>query len=271
MADPTPPPSAKDRQLASELVKKAIARSRAGDHETAIEIYLQANTLAPNPLLLSNIASEYQQNNMPDEALNYFCMYLDKDPSGTNAPYAISQVKLIKRQLGKKFDASDVCATPRDDDRPRKTKSKEPREPEDRPPIKDPPPDKPPGVTPRIETAQRDSGNPTLMYTGVAAGIAGLAATGAGVYYGLQAKSISDQISAQDPANPWPPGIRDMQNRGQRYENMQIGFLVAGGVLVTAGVVLYIISRPDGSGERSDRTVVRVAPTTNGVAVFGQF
>jgi hypothetical protein len=275
VADPkpaTPPPSEKDRQLGSELVKKAIARSRAGDHETAIEIYLQANTLAPNPLLLSNIASEYQQNNMPDEALKYFCMYLEKDPSGTNGPYATSQVKLIKRQLGKKFNASDVCATPSDDDGARKIRTR--RDPEDRPadppPRETPPRETPPRDTPRIEAVQRDSGNRTLMYAGVAAGIAGLAATGAGVYYGLQAKSISDDLSAQDPAHRWPDGVRDMQNRGQRYENMQIGFLVAGGVLVTTGVVLYMVSRPDGA-ERADKTTISVAPTTNGFAVFGQF
>src|SRR5215510_1718489 len=78
VADPKPP-SEKDRQMASDLVKKAIARSRAGDHETAIEIYLQAYTLAPNSLLLSNIGAEFQQSNMLDEALKYFCMYLEKD------------------------------------------------------------------------------------------------------------------------------------------------------------------------------------------------
>ena len=121
-----------------------------------------------------------------------------------------------------------------------------------------------------IEASSRSTGNPALMYTGVAVGIAGLAATGAGVYYGLQAQSISDDISHQDQTKPWPSGIRDLQNRGQHYENMQIGFLVAGGVLATTGVVLYMISRPDAGAER-DRTTIGVAPTTNGVAVFGRF
>src|SRR5438046_1340993 len=36
------PPSDKQKQQAGELVKKAIARSQAGDHETAIELYLQS-------------------------------------------------------------------------------------------------------------------------------------------------------------------------------------------------------------------------------------
>lgn len=268
---PPPPPSAQDKALANELIKKAIARSRAGDHEAAIEIYFQANTLAPNPLLLSNVASEYQQNNMPDEALKYFCLYLEKDPSGSNAPYATSQVKLLKRQQGVKFDASDVCATP-PDDRPHKPKRHDP--PDDKPstdPPRDRPREMPPRDTPRLDTTvQRDSGNPTLMYTGLAAGIAGIAATGAGIYYGLQAKSISDDLSAQDQTHMWPDGVRDMQHRGQHDEDLQISFLVAGGVLVTAGVVLYVVSRPDGT-EHADKAMVRVAPTTNGFAVFGRF
>ena len=55
--------------LAGDLVKKAIARSQAGDHNAAIEIYLQAYTILPNPLLLSNIGAEFQQSGMPKEAL----------------------------------------------------------------------------------------------------------------------------------------------------------------------------------------------------------
>src|SRR5215510_9188327 len=128
-ADPRPPsdkaPSEKDRQLASDLVKKAIARSQAGDHSAAIEIYLQAYTIVPNSLLLSNIGAEFQQNGLPKEAYKYFCMYLEKDPSGTNAPYATSQAKILARQLHKKVDEHDVCSPPKeepDEPPPRKPK-----------------------------------------------------------------------------------------------------------------------------------------------------
>src|SRR3954447_11094662 len=94
-----PRPTEKDKQIAGELVKKAIAKSQAGDHAAAIDIYLQAYTIVPNSLLLSNIGSEVQQEGKPVEALRYFCMYLDKDPTGTNAPYAQSQAKSLQIQL----------------------------------------------------------------------------------------------------------------------------------------------------------------------------
>src|SRR5690606_31051041 len=56
-------PSAKDKQEASDLVKRAIAKSQSGDHETAVQLYLDAYKIIPQPLLLSNIGSEYQQMN----------------------------------------------------------------------------------------------------------------------------------------------------------------------------------------------------------------
>ncbi|HEY6177221.1 MAG TPA: hypothetical protein VIX73_22345, partial [Kofleriaceae bacterium] len=103
-------PSQKDLQTASDLVKKAIARSQAGDHAAAIKIYNQAYTLVPNSLLLSNIGAEFQQDGMYKEALDYFCKYLEQDPAGTNAPYARSQAKILQRQLGRKrIDERDVC------------------------------------------------------------------------------------------------------------------------------------------------------------------
>jgi len=259
-------PSEKDRQIASELVKKAIARSQAGDHLAAIEIYNQANTIAPNSLLLSNIGAEFQQSGMPKEALKYFCMYLEKDPSGTNAPYATSQAKILQRQLGnKRVKERDVCA-PKDD------------EPEPTPP--NPPAPPPTGTgkhrtgkqeTGKQETVVRDTGNEPLMYVGVTAGIAGIAAAGVGVYFGLKGKSISDEINAHKMNDPWPDNIRELMKEGNRDNSYETTALVASGVLLVTGVVLYVVSRPDGTTERSTDKTVHVTPTTNGLAVFGRF
>ena len=87
--------SPKDKQKASELVKQAIAKSQAGEHEVAIEKYLEAYKLIPTPLLLSNIASEYKQVDKPVESLKYFCMYLEAEPTGNMASYATAQAKTL--------------------------------------------------------------------------------------------------------------------------------------------------------------------------------
>src|SRR5215218_2872589 len=90
------------QQLAGELVKKAITRSQEGDHLGAIDLYLQAYSLIPQHTLLSNVGNEYQQAQKPIEALKYFCMYLDKDPTGTNATYAQVKAKALQIELGNK-------------------------------------------------------------------------------------------------------------------------------------------------------------------------
>src|ERR1044071_3799890 len=129
LADPRPP-SEKDKQVAGDLVKKAISKSQAGDHNAAIDLYLQAYTIVPNSILLSNIGAEYQQSDRPQQALRYFCMYLDKDPSGTNAPYAAAQARALQVEVGNKdVDDRDVCAKPKPRSKPRP----EPKEPDPEP------------------------------------------------------------------------------------------------------------------------------------------
>jgi tetratricopeptide (TPR) repeat protein len=303
-------PTERERQLASDLVKKAIARSSAGDHAGAIDLYNKAYTLVPNSLLLSNIGAEFQQDGMYREALDYFCKYLQEDPSGTNAPYAKAQAKLLQRQLGhKKAGDRDACASRDDGDDAssrtgagtgrldigaergdRAAADKTEREPKrseaDRPePRRADPPrtevaradfDRRPGDASTGLPVERDapvataSGNTILMYTGVGVGVAGLIAAGIGIYDGFQARDISDQISSHDQSKAWPEDIRTLEANGQRYENLQIGFLIASGVLATTGVVLYVISRPDGSDHGQERTIA-VAPTANGMTVFGRF
>ena len=267
-ADPGPP-TEKDKQLASDLVKKAIAKSQAGDHNAAIDLYLQAYTIVPNSILLSNIGAEYQQSDRPQQALRYFCMYLEKDPSGTNAPYAAAQARSLQVELGNKdVDDRDVGAKPRPRPRPRPEPKEQPAEPASGVgpggrPVRDPEP------LPRDDRASRDD---MLKYVGIGAGIGGAVALGVGIYAGLRASAISDEISTHDRTMKWPNDIQDLQRSGQSYENVQIGALLVGGLAVTTGVVLYVISRSDSPSERpGDKATLKVSPTTNGFVVFGRF
>jgi tetratricopeptide (TPR) repeat protein len=259
--------SDKDKQVASDLVKKAIARSQAGDHSAAIDIYLQAYTIVPNSILLSNIGSEFQQQGKKKEALRYFCMYLEKDPEGTNVPYATTQARQLQIMLGNKPDEDDVCAQPK-------------RRPEPSPDDEgDDPVKHGPKAAPAAPTAEQPAeGNSTMRYTGLALGAAGVVGLALGIYGGIEAKKISDEISGHDPKQGWD-GYDAQEKRGQRYEYLQIGGLVGGGVLVGVGIYLYLHSssaseqadKPAKSDKAKDERVVRVTPTTNGVAVFGRF
>jgi tetratricopeptide (TPR) repeat protein len=263
-AQPTPSPAQK--QQASSLVKEAIAKSQSGDHATAIELYLQAYALIPQPLLLSNIGSEYQQENKTVEALKYFCKYLEADPTGSNVSYATAQAKTLQIQLGNKVDDKDVC----------------------KPTLAPPPP--PPDTTgtgsaappgPQV-TGTGDLSTPPaappehhgkgLEYAGLGIGAAGAIGLGVGVYFGVQAKSASDTISNHKIGDPWPANIKQIEKDGQSDEDKQVTFMIAGGAVLAAGAVIYLIghARASASEEHASLAPI-VTPDSLGLAVGGSY
>ena len=253
--------SAKDKQVANELVKKAIARSQAGDHSAAIDIYLQAYTIVPNSLLLSNIGSEFEKSGKPEEALHYFCLYLENDPNGTNAVYATSQAKLLQGMLGNKHVTDEnMCDPPK----PRRRHAA-PDDADEPAASEKPAPEAKPAPAPPPEP----QGDGTMRNVGIGVGAAGAVLVGVGVYAGVKAKNISDQISGQDPTKPWPANIRALQRSGQNYDYLQIGSLIGGAAAL--GVGLYLIVHTAGGGETDKDKTVQLTPTTNGVALFGKF
>ncbi len=249
-----PKPTDAQKQQAGDLVKKAIAKSQALDHLAAIELYLQAYAIIPQPLLLSNVGAEYQQAQKPVEALKYFCMYLDKDPTGTNASYATSQAKMLQVSMGNKD--GEVCK-----------------------PAKPSPPE--PVVEPVVVTGTANLATPTMMpapdggrtlrLAGLAVGGAGIAALAVGVVYGVKAKHNSDILTGHDKAMSWPDNIAEIEAQGQSYENRQIGFLVVGGLVTITGTVLYVVGRSKKHSDERIAITPSVTPETIGVSLGGGF
>lgn len=229
LAQPALAQSPAKRREAQELTKLAIAKAQAGDHNGAVELYLQAYAVVPAPALLSNIGTEFKLAGKPTEALKYFCEYLEKDDTGNLASYVTEEAKLLRVELygGQQFDDKDVCKLPV------ATSSTI-----DAPPVK-------PIVTmlPSSSTpAARDPGK-TYKIVGIASGAAGAIAVGIGLYFGNEAARIDDLISNHPDGTPWPNNIRAIEDEGKRDEALQITFLVTGSVLVIGGTVLYIIGR----------------------------
>ena len=256
------------QEVAGDLVKQAITKSQAGDHLGAIDLYLSAYSLIPQHTLLSNVGNEYLEAGKPVEALKYFCMYLDKDPTGTNATYAISKAKTIQIDLGNKdVDDRTACKPPRKE----RTPVEPPREDGENngtggtTGTKDLDKAKPAG-------GEEKGGSPggSLKLAGIVVGGVGLAAVGVGTYYGTKARERSDFISNHNPAEPWPDNLRQIEADGQSYENRQIYLTIAGGALTATGVVLFILGATKTSApEKSDKVTLRplAAPSSLGLAI----
>lgn len=256
-AQPQPTPAQK--QQFGDLMKQAIAKSQAGDHTGAIETYQKAYAVVPAPTVLSNIGAEYQLATKPVEALKYFCMYLEKDPAGPLASFATGQAKLLQSQLtNTPVDDANVCKAPAP------------------PPPKDPPPGDNGNSTTgtnNLDQATAPAAKPadpgkTLKTVGLITAGVGVASLGAGLYFGIRAKQISDDIT-NHKTDAWQDSILDYQDEGQRAEYLQIALLSAGGVLAVGGALLYLKGRSKSA--ESTTVAPTVTPGGGGVVFSGSF
>ncbi|HWU86077.1 MAG TPA: hypothetical protein VN253_02335 [Kofleriaceae bacterium] len=262
MAQPKSPSNRPPQEVANDLVKQAIAKSQAGDHLGAIDLYLSAYSLLPQHLLLSNVGAEYQLAGKPIESLKYFCMYLEKDPTGTNATYALSKAKALQIELGNKsVDDKTTC-------QPAATKVEKPDPPEDAPP------GDPTEVTgtrpvdaPKDRGPKNGGGGSGLKYAGFGTVLVGLAGVGVGFYFGRLAQEKSDLITNHLPTDPWPDNIRQIEAAGQRYEDRQIQLMIAGSALAVAGGVLYVIGVTRASSSETVSIRPTATPTSLGLAI----
>jgi len=109
-----------------------------------------------------------------------------------------------------------------------------------------------------------------LEIGGITAGAIGVVSLGLGAYFGVQAQSLSDQLSQHDPTTPWPNDIRAIGQRGRSYEERERALLVLGGAAVVTGGVMYVLGRSRRLTER-----VAIAPLVSrdgvGVTIAGGF
>lgn len=248
-ATPTPsPPTPAQQKQANDFAKQAIDKNGQGKYLEAIELYQKAFEIIPLPLLLSNIGTNFQQAGKKPEALKYFCMFLEKekDTSGVNYQYGKAQAKSLQIELGNPVSDDNVCAPPA--------------------PPPPPPPPRRNGSTEMTPPLDRGAPGKGLRMTGL--GVAGLGVVGLGVglFFGVKAKGISDDISDHPADKPWDTDIKQMERDGQRYEDLQVRLMIAGGLVAVAGGVIYFVGRAKGNTS-SEQLSVRPSASPDGVGV----
>lgn len=252
LAQPATEPTPQQRQKAEKLVKQAIAKSQAKDHAAAIELYLQAYALVPLASLLSNVGTEYQQDGKPVEALKYFCMYLEKEPTGPVAKYATAQAAGVEAELGDQ-DTSTVC------------------QPIVEKPVA-PPPTEPAAVLEPVAPIDAPARpGKTLKLGGLVIGAAGIVGLGGGTFFALRGQRLGDKINNHNAGEMWPDGVEDIDAQGRFANKMAVALFITGGVLVTAGVVMYVAGTKKDSAVSGVAITPSLGPDGGGLVLGGAF
>jgi tetratricopeptide (TPR) repeat protein len=243
-------PAKTPEEQAGELVDEAIRHYNVGEYAEAIDAYKAAYKLVPEPTLLWNIAQAYRLAGDCPKALTSYRSYVREAPAGE-----------FRAMADQRIPEMEECA---------KKAS---------PPPPPPPPDGPPDKrledplgnadgTPRDDSMMRvpvtppaeNRGGASLRlagYAGIGAGAIGLAVGG---YFTYRAHDLAGQ--AEDLCRVMCAGteLQAVDRDGDAAARNGKIFVVAGGVLLTAGIVASVISRSRGE----HRPAVTLLPTPQG-------
>jgi tetratricopeptide (TPR) repeat protein len=257
-------------KTAKQYVDAALAAQDAKDYDTAIELYQKAYALVPHPVLLFDIAQAHRLAGRVDNAITFYKRYLDADPNGPQASTAhdiLAEIAAKRAAEAKQKEDERNAEEARKADEARKAQAARDAEAKRKA-------DEALAKQQAVNAAkpeQPDTGEPpaaahpgrTQRIGGIVLGGAGVVASGLAIYFGLHARSISDDLS-QPGAMYDPSRVHD----GESAESTAIGLGIAGAALIVGGGVVYML------GYRSQHAAqehvsVRLRPGFAGLAFTG--
>jgi tetratricopeptide (TPR) repeat protein len=225
-----------DAPDAEKLYAQGQAAFDADRFDEAVSAWRRSYELSKEPGLLFNVAQAYRHRGKPGDcakALDAYKKFVELQP--TSAQRSVAEGFMAEMQTCASAEASTT-----------------------RPPIGPPP------VVVRPSTSHDTATNPgrTKRIVGVAVAGGGVAIFATGLYFGIRASSLNDEVAkACSMRCDW--GLyRAKDAEGKSAERNQYIFFGLGGAAIAAGGVLYWL----GSRERSS-SMVSAAPRTNGAEI----
>jgi len=236
------------RLIREVVVGDALKR---GDYPTALARFEEAYALVPSPKIHYDFGLAYVGLERPAEALAAFERFLAEAPDAPadKREKAASMVSALRARVAEtagrdEHEAAQVAAQPAGPSAA--TSGVLPGA------VSSPPAAAKPAASPGdgpttalTTTADRDPSR-VQRITAIAVGAAGVSLIAAGLVFGALAQREGDsltndsRIATDDHPTPFDLG---KESRGLAYERLQIISLVAGGVAVAAGAVVYVTTR----------------------------
>ena len=252
--------SEEDRKAqAKKDVAAGLAAQDAGKYDEAIALDQRAYDAVPHPEILFNLAQAHRLNGDNAKALEYYQSYLAVDPKGRVAKDARKWVKKLEKTVAKeKADAEARAAEEakkaeearQAEEARKKAEEEEKRKAEEERRKKaEEKPREGKGKGKGKGKAQTGTGTGTgtgsgsggggMKIGGIVAGGIGVLAIGGGVYFGLQAKSISDELSGHE--GMWTDAQLAKQSEGKRDQMLMFVATGVGAACVVTGAILYVL------------------------------
>ncbi|HKA91650.1 MAG TPA: hypothetical protein VKE22_28500 [Haliangiales bacterium] len=247
------PPAKGDLDKAKAHFRAGETAYRAGDYDKAIVEYQAAYVLVMRPQLLFNLGAAYRRKGEVTgaasdkrQALEYYRKYVEAEPDGKGAADAKRFIEILERE----------------------TAEPSPAEPAPAPEPPGPPPEPAPvaSAPPAATDVAAERPRATYRVAGAITAGAGVALVAAGVYFGLRAKSLSNELSDLADGGTWDQSKYDAGRAANR--NMYI-FGGLGVAALAGGAVLYFVL----GREREPGVAVlpAAAPQGGGLQVVGRF
>jgi tetratricopeptide (TPR) repeat protein len=252
------------RRRAGKHVEEGDRYKEAGEYDKAAREYEKAYDLVPHPELFFNLAQVYRLGGKKEKALEYYERYLAVQPNGRAAPQARTFARQLRKALGKSREegagpgAGPGAGSGSESGSGSGSESGS---------------ESGGDVTRRVD---RDRPGRVLRIAGMASAGAGLVALAVGVKYGLDARRISDDLSANDVM--WTDELLATQAEGKRAERRMFIATGLGAAFVAGGAVLYYLghsARAEAAASGEEAAAVSAAPLIGGdafgLAVSGHF
>jgi tetratricopeptide (TPR) repeat protein len=257
------------RDRAKVHVGNGQALQEAKQYPEALSEYQQAYDLVPHPELLFNMGQVNRLMGEHAEAVRLYEKYLALEPNGR----AADQAKQFIEESRTAMAEADARAKEAAAEAERKKKLDAARQ------QPDPGPD---GSTPAGTTEPQvivddpppatsgGSGGKGLKVFGLVAGIVGVASVGAGVFFGLEAQRLSDELS--DGTGPWTDDDLAKEADGRAAERNMFIFTGVGAAAIVAGGALYFLGRSKDRAAARGLSVAPVfGPSSATVSISGAF
>lgn len=236
-----------------EAAKRAYG---VGEYDQAIEEYTAAGLIVDSPLVLYNMAQTYRASQQYEKAIRQYRLFLDRGKPG---PEVRLLVECHIRTMTDELEHAAATAPPEG-------------------PIHDDGMQSPPsGASDELPLhLEAPSQWTSTRYAALGAGGLGAAALATGLVFGLQSAGYKDDAAAICSSSPCARAdeANALSDKADRSATIANGSYVAGGALLVAGTILWIVGAPSGdatSGEATTHLVPALSREVVGVSFSTRF